>query len=95
MKNKRLFAVAYWTMHLSPLYAVMMIVARGYGVPGWIALLPLCIVFLPAAAYIISVKCRHCGAPIYTTENLNKVPRGFRKIPLHRFNRCPKCNGQL
>jgi ribosomal protein S27AE len=94
MNDSKLFAVAYWLMHLAPIYVIVAIGLGMAGIPGPVVLAPI-LIFVVAAAYLASRRCPHCGATIYTADNLKRVQGGLSRIPVYRFSRCPMCGGEL
>lgn len=82
-------------MHLTPIYGLFAIISYMYNIPAWVVLFPLFFVFIPATAYLMTIKCRNCHSAVYTVEHLRKAPGGLRKLPLHIFHECPECGSRI
>lgn len=94
--NRYAFWVCYIVINISPIYAIVFAnVEYHYGVPGWIIMLPISLLFVPVGMYLFSRWCPNCTQVIYTTEHLRDVPGGFRKIPFHIFHSCPECGHKV
>lgn len=44
--------LAQWVMYGAPVYAIIGIALGIAGVPGWLVLLPIPLIFMPATAYL-------------------------------------------
>jgi hypothetical protein len=93
--RKLLFYITYFIIHIAPLYALVAIFFLQSAQPGWIALVPIIVVFVPAGIYLASIRCPVCKSPVYTPDHLRASPKGLYGIPMHIFHECPECGSGL
>ncbi len=94
--RRALFILSYSIMHLGPIYVIMGMMAGSYfAVPGWVVVLPVFVIFVPAGLYMLSRRCPSCGNLIYTVEHMKKAPGGLYRVPIHIFRSCPVCGHKL
>lgn len=90
--KKIVFFTAYILVNLAPVYGLSAIFLGAAKVPPLVVLAPIFLIFIPAYAYLLSLKCGQCRKPIYTVEHMKAAPGGLTRLPLHIFRRCPECS---
>jgi hypothetical protein len=90
-----LFALSYALVHVGPIYGLFGYVLLTQYLPDWLIVLPIFAVFVPAGAYLTTLRCPACGQKIYTTAHMRAAPGGYFRIPLYVFRECPECGHDL
>jgi rubredoxin len=88
--GRRAILLAYAIMYTAPIYAIVGFFLGSYNVvPGSIVVLPVFIVYVPAALYVLTRRCKTCGALLNTTASWKALRTSWAAIPVVRA--CPEC----
>lgn len=89
-----LFRASYVIVHLLAAYSLIMGIFFQKYLNFYTTFMPILFLGIPSVFVIYNIKCKICGARVYTPDNLRSI-RGGLSLPLHRFQNCPKCGHVL